>query len=157
MKNSIIQITFRTHVSPVTLTRFVKTNCSIPPHKNGGYAFRDLTEDWRKLLRAKGFAEILEGWDTITFNFPDIHHYYTLPQRVFNSPVIEYANFGGGSHVNLIRLIKPYANGDAYAIHDTKGNSELFKTYDKAKAKFDSLVHSRDEKLLETGITENFY
>ena len=37
--------------------------------------------------------------------------YLILPKKVFNSPLIEYANFEDQSFVNLIRLNKPYANG----------------------------------------------
>ena len=70
--------------------------------------------------------------------------YLILPKRVFNSPLIEYANFKDGSHVNLIRLIKPYANGNAYAIHETTTSpfcsNGMFKTYDKAKERFDLMV-----------------
>ena len=45
--------------------------------------------------------------------------YLILPKRVFNSPLIEFANFEDGSHVNLIRLNKPYANGIKYAVYET--------------------------------------
>jgi len=70
--------------------------------------------------------------------------YPTLPKRVFNSPLIMCANFVDGSHVNLIKLIKPYANGAAYAVHETTKSpfcsNGLFPTYEKAKAKFDLMV-----------------
>ena len=72
--------------------------------------------------------------------------YLTLPQRVFNSPLIRFANFKDGSHVNLIKLIKPYANGVAYAVHETTKSpfcsNGLFKTYEKAREKFDLMVHN---------------
>lgn len=70
--------------------------------------------------------------------------YITLPKRVFQSPLIEYANFKDGSHVNLIKLIKPYANGVSYAVHETSKSvftsNGLFKNYTDAKIKFDLMV-----------------
>jgi hypothetical protein len=70
--------------------------------------------------------------------------YLTLPKRVFNSPLIEAVNFQDGSFVNLIKLIKPYANGDTFAVYETTKSTfcsnGLFKTYDKAKAKFELTV-----------------
>jgi hypothetical protein len=72
--------------------------------------------------------------------------YLILSQRVFNSPLVRFANFKDGSHVNLIRLIKPYANGIAYAVHETTKSpfcsNGLFKTYEKARIKFDLMVHN---------------
>ena len=82
--------------------------------------------------------------------------YPTLPKRVFNSPLIEYANFKDGSHVNLIRLIKPYANGISYAVHETTKSpfcsNGTFKTYEKAKEKFDLMVRNGkyESELVET-------
>ena len=73
-----------------------------------------------------------------------------------------FANFEDGSHVNLIRLNKPYANGDCYAVHETTKSpfcsNGLFKTYDKAKEKFDLMVKNgqTESKLINTGITQNF-
>jgi len=70
--------------------------------------------------------------------------YLILPKRVFNSPLLEYANFKDGSFINLIRLIKPYANGNSFAVYETTKSpfcsNGLFKTYDQAKAKFDLMV-----------------
>ena len=70
--------------------------------------------------------------------------YLKLPKRVFNSPLIEYANFEDGSHINLIKLIKPYANGDKYAVHETTKSpfcsNGMFKTLEQAKAKFELMV-----------------
>jgi hypothetical protein len=70
--------------------------------------------------------------------------YLVLPKKVFNSPLIEFANFKDGSHVNLIRLHTPYANGNSYAVHETTKSpfcsNGLFKTYEKAKIKFDLMV-----------------
>lgn len=72
--------------------------------------------------------------------------YIQLPKRVFNSPLIEFANFKDGSHVNLIRLIKPYANGVSFAVHETTKSpfcsNGLFKTYKEAKEKFDLMVRN---------------
>ena len=87
--------------------------------------------------------------------------YLMLPKRVFNSPLIEYANFKDGSHVNLIRLIKPYANGDCYAVYETtKGpfcSNGIFKTYEKAKEKFDLMVENgkSESELMDRGLTGN--
>jgi len=81
--------------------------------------------------------------------------YLQLPKRVFNSPLIMCANFEDGSHVNLIKLIKPYANGAAYAVHETTKSpfcsNGLFTTLDKAKAKFDLMVKngSKESQLRE--------
>jgi hypothetical protein len=72
--------------------------------------------------------------------------YPKLPKRVFNSPLIEYANFKDGSYVNLIRLIKPYANGNSYAVYETTKSpfcsNGLFKTYKKAKEKYELMVRN---------------
>jgi len=87
--------------------------------------------------------------------------YPKLPKRVFNSPLIEFANFEDGSHVNLIRLVKPYANGNAYAVHETTKSpfcsNGMFKTYDKAKEKFELMVRNGkyESELLNRGITNN--
>ena len=82
-------------------------------------------------------------------------NYLILPKRVFNSPLIEYANFKDGSHVNLIRLIKPYANGLAYAVHEITNSpfcsNGMFKTQEQAKAKFDLMVKNAS---LESELTE---
>jgi hypothetical protein len=70
--------------------------------------------------------------------------YLKLPKRVFNSPLIMYANFADGSHVNLIRLTKPYASGIKYAVHETTKSpfcsNGLFATLEAAKRKFDLMV-----------------
>ena len=57
-----------------------------------------------------------------------------LPRRAFNSPLLMYSNFGAGRHVNLIRLNKPYANGDSYAIHLTvmREHGKMYKTFEQA-------------------------
>lgn len=84
--------------------------------------------------------------------------YPILPKRVFNSPLIEYANFKDGSHVNLIKLIKPYANGISYAVHETTKSpfcsNGLFKTYEKAKEKFEPMVKNGkyESELIKKGI-----
>jgi len=91
----------------------------------------------------------------------NIMSYPTLPKRVFNSPLIEFANFEDGSHINLIKLIKPYANGNAYAVHETTKSTfcsnGMFKTYEKAKEKFELMVQNamHGSSLKERGITGN--
>lgn len=77
-------------------------------------------------------------------------NYSDLPKRVFNSPLIAYANFADGSHVNLIRLVKPYANGWCYAIVNTTFSrashpSGMFKTFKKAKDQFDLIIKAVPE------------
>jgi len=87
--------------------------------------------------------------------------YPILPKRVFNSPLIMYANFEDGSHVNLIRLIKPYANGQSYAVHETTKSpfcsNGLFTTLEKAKAKFDLMVKNAqyESPLIEQAIIDH--
>jgi len=78
-----------------------------------------------------------------------------LPKRAFSSPLIKYANFENESFLNLIRLNKPYANGDAYAIHPA---GLMFKTLDKAEAKFDQLVFSAnwESKATMVSRTKNY-
>ena len=70
--------------------------------------------------------------------------YLKLPKRVFNSPLVEYVNFTDGSFVNLIKLIKPYANGVAWAVYETTNNpfcsNGLFKTEKAARNKFSQIV-----------------
>lgn len=83
--------------------------------------------------------------------------YLKLPKRVFNSPLIEYANFEDGSHVNLIRLKKPYANGISFAVHETTKSpfcsNGMFKTIEKAQVKFELMVKNGQtvSKLIERG------
>ena len=87
--------------------------------------------------------------------------YPTLPSRVFNSPLIRYANFEDGSFVNLIRLIKPYKNGVSYAVYETTKSpfcsNGLFKTYEAAIKKFELMVRngSLQSKVIEQGTTNN--
>lgn len=87
--------------------------------------------------------------------------YPILPKRVFNSPLVEYANFEDGSFVNLIRLNKPYANGVCYAVYETTKSAfcsnGMFKTYENAKAKFELMVKngSRESPLKNRGLTGN--
>lgn len=69
-----------------------------------------------------------------------------LPRRVFNSPLIMCANYTDGNHLNLIKLIKPYANGYSYAIHSTAKQSDckMYKTEEEAMEVFNKLVdHSK--------------
>lgn len=83
----------------------------------------------------------------------------TLPQRAFNSPLIEFANFESG-HINLIKLIKPYANGDSFAIHDTINKTScatgLFKM-SEVKIKFELAIKNASKrfKLIERDLTGN--
>jgi len=87
--------------------------------------------------------------------------YLILSKRVFNSPLIRYANFKDGSHVNLIRLIKPYANGNRYAVHETIKSpfcsNGLFKTLNKANEKFELMVKNGSliSELIESNYTKN--
>jgi hypothetical protein len=87
--------------------------------------------------------------------------YLILPKRVFNSSLIEYANFEDQSFVNLIRLNKPYANGISYAVYETTNNAfcsnGLFKTYEKAKLKFELMIknHSFQSKVTERNKLNN--
>jgi hypothetical protein len=84
-----------------------------------------------------------------------------LPDRVFNSPCLEYANFSDGNHINLIRLIKPYANGNSFAIHNTTKSrfcsSGLFSSLERAKNKFDAMVilAHNESPLISQGKTNN--
>jgi hypothetical protein len=75
----------------------------------------------------------------------------TLPKRVFNSPLVEYANFTDGSHLNLIKLTKPYSDGIAYAIHSTSKNTlcsnGLFRSFKAAKEKFEKMVSIAREEV----------
>jgi hypothetical protein len=89
--------------------------------------------------------------------------YLTLPRRVFNSPLVEYANFEDGSNVKLLRLLKPYADGRAWAVHETTKSpfcsNGMFKNYQQAKEKFDLMVRngSRESPLLcRSEIKANF-
>jgi hypothetical protein len=70
--------------------------------------------------------------------------YLQLPKRVFNSPLIKYTNFKDETFVNLIRLIKPYANGNSYAVYETTTNpfcsNGLFKTIEEAEKKYNLMV-----------------
>jgi len=78
-----------------------------------------------------------------------------LPKRVFNSPLIRYATFEDGSHINLIRINKPYANGNSYAIHDTTGGeNKMYRSHNKALIDFYSRV-LMSEGLIISGITGN--
>lgn len=84
-----------------------------------------------------------------------------LPKRVFNSPLIRYGKFKDGSHVNLIRINKPYANGNSYAVHETTKSAfcsnGLYKTYKQALEKFNLMVKngSYESELISSDITEN--
>ena len=83
--------------------------------------------------------------------------YLILPKRVFKSPLIEFANFKDGSHVNLIKLIKPYSNGVSYAVHETTKSpfcsNGLFKTTEAANVKFELMINNakKESELIERG------
>lgn len=85
----------------------------------------------------------------------------SLPKRVSQSPLIQYANFKDGSHVNLIKLLKPYADGRAYYVHETTKSifcsSGYFVTYEKALEKFNLMVKngSDESEILNQGVTGN--
>ena len=82
-----------------------------------------------------------------------------LTRRVFNSPLIKFANFEDGKrNINLVRLIKPYANGDAYVIHECTKDGMMFKTLEQAETKFDSMVASMKQyhKMTSGGRTSNY-
>lgn len=87
--------------------------------------------------------------------------YLILPKRVFNSPLLQFANFEDGSHINLIRLTKPYANGASYAIHETTKSpfcsNGLFKTIEQAQDKFNLMVKNNKliTNLIKEGKTNN--
>ena len=89
--------------------------------------------------------------------------YLILPNRVFNSPLIEYVNFEDGSNINLIRLNKPYKDGTKYAVYETTKrpfcSNGLFKTIDKAKDKFNQMVknNSRLTTIKDKGTLINNY
>ena len=65
-----------------------------------------------------------------------------LSRRVFNSPLIKYANFMDGTSVNLVRLTKPYSDGRAYAIYYNKdmGNGVMTITLENALYRFNDLI-----------------
>ena len=85
--------------------------------------------------------------------------YPKLPNRAFRSPLIEFANFEDGSHINLIRLFRPYANGVSYAVHETTKSAfcsnGLFKTYEGAKKWFELMIKNgaKESKLSNRGTT----
>lgn len=86
-----------------------------------------------------------------------------LTKRVFNSPLIMFANFKDGSHINLIRLLRPYANGYAYAIHETTKSAmcsdRMFRSLDKARHAFECMVLAGQRECPLTGrgeIHDNF-
>jgi len=88
-------------------------------------------------------------------------NYLKLPKRVFNSPLIRYTNFEDGSFVNLIKLIKPYANGDSFAVYETTKSpfcsNGLFKTLEQAQNKFNLMAKNGSyvSKIIKTGYTRN--
>jgi len=83
-----------------------------------------------------------------------------LPKRVFNSPLIRYANFESGFCINLIKIRKPYADGRKYAIssHFKKNRGSMHKTLESALKRFKKEVEyaSRLDTLAELNNTCNF-
>ena len=66
---------------------------------------------------------------------------YTLPNRVFNSPLLEMVKYSNGNFINLIRLNKPYANGDSFAVYFSNSDKgRLFKDIVKAREYFEKYV-----------------
>ena len=87
--------------------------------------------------------------------------YLKLPKRVFNSPLIMFANFADGSFVNLIKLNKPYKNGLSFAVYETTKSpfcsNGMFATFEKAKTKFDLMVRNgkTESELIKEDCTGN--
>jgi hypothetical protein len=84
--------------------------------------------------------------------------------RIYNSPVIKTANFNDGSHINLMRLIKPYKNGEKYGISKISINKigdevRIFKTLEDAESYFDRIVNQKKKSVdlrEEVGTTNNY-
>ena len=75
--------------------------------------------------------------------------------RVWNSPVIRFANLKGGHHINLIELKKPYAKGIKFAIHatDERYTCSMHTSYELARERFDLMVVTakHNDQLIELG------
>lgn len=86
-----------------------------------------------------------------------------LPFRVTQSPLIKYANFIDGSHINLSRLLKPYADGRCYFVHETTKSifcsSQFCTNYEQAITKFDLMVKNGmlESEVKEINTIENKY
>ena len=84
-----------------------------------------------------------------------------LTTRVAQSPLLQYVNFKDGSHVNLIKILKPYADGRAFFVHETTKSifcsSGYFVTYEKAIEKFNLMVANGrlESDVLSQGVTGN--
>ena len=88
--------------------------------------------------------------------------------RANNSPLLEYANFKDGSHINLIRFNPLKRDGTQYksgykfvvSVQEFKKEQQIlsFKTLEKAKEKFDTLVETAKsyKELLNEGKTSNY-
>lgn len=50
-----------------------------------------------------------------------------ITKRMSQSPLIEYCNFEDGSFINLVRMLKPYADGRSYFVHETTKSIFLLK------------------------------
>lgn len=84
-----------------------------------------------------------------------------LTKRVAQSPLIKYVNFKDGSHVNLIKILKPYADGRAYYVHETTKSifcsSGYFVKYEQAIEKFNLMRKNGclESDILNEGVTGN--
>jgi len=69
---------------------------------------------------------------------------HNLPYRAMNSPLMKSVNFEDGSFVNLIKLNKPYANGNQWVVYETTkimfNTSKQFRTEHKALKRFNKMV-----------------
>lgn len=73
---------------------------------------------------------------------------YESTKRTNNSPLLEYVNFYNGSHINLVRLIKPFKNGYSYGISVSsieEGQKVfLFKNLKDAENSFNERVSKQE-------------
>ena len=86
-----------------------------------------------------------------------------LPKRVFQNPLIAYANFEDGSFVNLIQLRKPYANGRSFAVYVANKNplcsNGMFSTFKRGMNKFNLMVRTamKETKIIKQEfLTSNY-
>jgi len=83
-------------------------------------------------------------------------------KRINNSPLLKYANFEDNSHINLIRLIKPYKSGYSFGISMSSQESgqrvRLFKTLEEAESRFEELIGEakKESKIRSMGKTDNY-
>ena len=83
-------------------------------------------------------------------------------QRVNRSPLFKYANFEDGSHINLIKLFKPYKSGHSFgnsiSSPKTAQRVRVFKTLNETENRFDELVNmaQKEKQLLKSVVTNNY-